>query len=288
VALSASKQTVLFKFVVTGSAVVASGILVVAAAASRQELWKSGVDRADARTLVVASLNMAKERDAETAFRDIQRAVNVGRADVLLLQEVANDEHGNMAEALAARMNRYVAFAPAAPGVTDQGLAIVSRYPLRDVTTRKLKACDLRFHSRHRIGLAATVAAPQGEVRVVNAHLDTRVNNEDRLAQITPLVDGAERFQGPKLIGGDFNTNDMYWIANIIPVPGAGGHSEAIRTLMERHGFTTPFTDSSETFPVLGLHLDWIFVNGLRAQSAGVSRVPFSDHHAIWTRLAVE
>jgi endonuclease/exonuclease/phosphatase family metal-dependent hydrolase len=230
---------------------------------------------------------MAKEANAAAALRDIKAAERVGNADLILMQEVVSGTGGSVAEELARQMGRHVAFAPSAPGVTDQGLAILSRFPLTDVRVRKLKACDLRFRSRHRIGLEATAATPQGPILVINAHLDTRVNTPDRLAQLEPMIADASSFRGPKLIGGDFNTNDMYWIGNVCPLPRLGRHSESIVSFMHQHGFETPFARCGSTFPTLGLHLDWVFLNGLRHSSAGVSRIPFSDHHAIWTRFEI-
>jgi endonuclease/exonuclease/phosphatase family metal-dependent hydrolase len=251
-------------------------------------LWSSGPDQDRGQTLVIASLNMAKEESAEAALKDLNSASKIGQADVLLLQEVYGDDRHSIAAELADRMHRYVAFAPAAPGVNDQGLAILSRYPLHDITTHKLKACNLRFRSRHRIGLAATADSPFGPVRIIDAHLDTRINTADRLAQLEPLLAESKAFSGPRLIGGDMNTNDMYWIGNVAPVPRLGGHSQAIETFMKQHGFATPFGKCGSTFPSLGLHLDWIFSQGVENRSAGVVRIPFSDHHAVWTRLSFD
>jgi len=255
---------------------------------STPTLWSSGPDRGGGNTLIVASLNMAKEQSSETAWQDLNAAAKIGGSDVLLLQEVYGDAKRSVAVELANRLHRHVAFAPAAPDVIDQGLAIVSRYPLQDITTHKLKSCNLRFRSRHRIGLAATVESPYGPVRIINAHLDTRINSSDRLAQLEPLLAEAAAFEGPKLIGGDLNTNDMYWIGNVPPVPRLGGHSQAIQAYMSEHGFATPFGKCGSTFPALGLHLDWIFSRGLQNRSAGVVRIPFSDHHAVWTRLSFD
>jgi endonuclease/exonuclease/phosphatase family metal-dependent hydrolase len=233
--------------------------------------------------VAVVSLNMAKESNVDLAFRDISG--RLADADILLLQEVSSNERTNVAAELAHKLDRHVAFAPAAPGVTDQGLAIVSRYPLRDVKTFKLKPCDLRFRSRFRIGLAATAETPSGPMRIIDIHLDTRINTADRLAQLRPAIEDADAFDGPKLIGGDFNTNDMYWVGNIAPIPRIGRHSLAVLREFARHGYTTPFGNSGPTFPSMRLHLDWIYVKGIEARAAGISRVPFSDHHAIWTRL---
>ena len=70
-----------------------------------------------------------------------------------------------------------------------------------------------------RIALAATVFTPDGPVRVINVHLDTRINPAERVAQLAPALDDASCFYGPSVIGGDFNTNDMQWVSNVVPIP---------------------------------------------------------------------
>lgn len=235
--------------------------------------------------LSVVSLNMAKETDLAAITRDLARGKT---GDVLLLQEVvgAPGERSGVAYQLAEKLGMQTAFAPAAPGVHDRGLAILSRYPLRDVSLRKLKECDLRFRSRQRIALAATVQTPAGPVRVYNAHLDTRINAGERLQQIAPVIEDAAAFRGPRLIGGDFNTNDLYWLGNVLPLPSSGTHVKLIDVLMRARGFFTPFRNSEPTFRHFGRHLDWIYLSGLTVRASGIQPMPFSDHHAIWTDLS--
>ena len=151
----------------------------------------------------VVSLNMAKEVRLGPILADFERVPEVKNADIYLLQEVAQPGPGSVsvAEQLGSALKLHVAFAPAKAGVTDQGLAILSRYPIRNVTIRPLKACDLLFRSRSRIGLAATVDTPSGALRVYDVHLDTRVNPSERLAQLASVVEDSMRFSGPRLIG---------------------------------------------------------------------------------------
>ena len=197
------------------------------------------------------------------------------------------DTAADLTEVIAPDSEWGSTFSPAAPGVFDQGLAIVSRYPLRNVRLQRLKLCDLRFHCRTRFAVSADVESPWGPVRVWNAHLDTRINAAERVEQLQPVIDEAASHDGPVLIGGDFNTNEFRWVGNIVPVPGGPGHGAAIRHAMESRGFTTPFADGAVTFPVMRRHLDWIFVRGLRPLGSSVEPAPFSDHHAIWTRVAL-
>ena len=238
-------------------------------------------------SLTVASLNIAKETNADKIVHEISAAPAIRDSDVLFLQEVVCEKGSSVAQDVAERLARQVTFASPDPATaaTTGGVAILSRNAIRDVTVRKLKAENLVFRSRHRIALAATVDTPVGTIRAVTAHLDTRINPGERLVQLQPAIDEAQAFSGPSIIGGDFNTNDMQWVSNIVPVPFPGWQASRVRALMASKGFHTPFETRRATFDHLGMQLDWIYTNTLRAAASGIVPLDFSDHHAIWTQF---
>jgi endonuclease/exonuclease/phosphatase (EEP) superfamily protein YafD len=240
------------------------------------------------RTLSVVSLNMAKEADVGRIFKELGDHKSILDADVLLLQEVAkpSERAPSVADEIAGRLNRHVLFASPEKLPTTLGVAIVSKYPLRDAHIRNLRRANLVFRTRSRVALAATVDTPVGPVRIAEAHLDTRINPEARADQIDPVVRDAEAFNGPAVIGGDFNTNDLLWFAAVVPIPAPGRQAAAVRRLMESHGFFTPFGPTGATFDHLGMELDWIYSNRLRPVSAAVQPLDFSDHHAIRAEFA--
>lgn len=236
--------------------------------------------------LTVVTLNMARETDAARVVREVQSVPAVRDAGILLLQEVTKPpgEPQGVAARLAAALDRRVAYAPAAPDVFDQGLAILSRYPLTDVRVRALKAYDLGFHSRKRFALAATAQTPWGAVRVFNTHLDTRLNARERLEQLDPVVRDGAAFNGPRIIGGDFNSNGFYWLFRLLPFPAIRPQSSDVQEFMSAAGFTSAVPPQS-TYDYLGMRLDWIWVGGLKVRSSQVYPLDFSDHHAVWTRV---
>ncbi|HWR51893.1 MAG TPA: endonuclease/exonuclease/phosphatase family protein [Bryobacteraceae bacterium] len=234
--------------------------------------------------LTVVSLNAARETDPNRILRDVNRAPAVRDADVLLLQEVAQapDQTQCVAEHLAATLKRYVVYSPAATGVTDQGLAILSRYPLTNTDVRVLPAYNLVFRSRSRIALSTTVQAPSGPVRVTNAHLDTRINAADRIRQLAPvLTDG---FAGRRIVAGDFNTNEFYWVGRLLPLPVPGIQTSRVRDFMILNGFANAVAGSPVTHDLM-MRLDWIFARGLNGSRWAVYPLPFSDHHALWVEM---
>lgn len=237
-------------------------------------------------SITVASLNLAMKTDVSAIATQIRALPDVHHADVLLFQEVMFQNGRSVAEPVAKQLGLHLVTAAPDGRNSRSGLAVLSRFPLVDQRIHRLKPQNLVFRSRSRISLAVTVLAPFGPVRIIDTHLDTRINPAERLAQLAPALDDASCFHGPSIIGGDFNTNDMQWVSNVVPVPFPGWQGERVRALMASRGFQTPFTTRQATFDHLGMQLDWIYAAGLRAQASGVVPCELSDHHAVWARLS--
>lgn len=204
---------------------------------------------------------MAGELRSIPALRD---------ADLFLLQEVAPGTAAPLAAALGL-------------GAAERAdLAILSRYPLRDVRLRVLGRYDLVFHSRVRYALSAVVERPGGATRVVDLHLDTRLNLADRLAELDAALPprGADA-----ILGGDFNSNPFYWIGHVLPLPAIPSQASGVESHMRAMGYRSAIPLSEATFDYLGMRLDWIWTHGLGAAASRVYPLRFSDHHACWARL---
>lgn len=229
---------------------------------------------------------MAKVTSSSEIVRQLRATPRVRDADVLLLQEVAHapGHKGSVADEIAAQLKMNVVYAPAAPGVADQGLAIMSRYPLREVRVTPLCRYDLLWHSRTRFALSVTAATPAGDVRISNAHLDTRVNASDRVRQLEDALKGDVPGTA-RIVAGDFNTNNFYWLFHALPVPVPQIQTAEIRRSLEKRGFVSALPGSTSTFDYLGMQLDWVFSRGFRVRNTGVIPIPFSDHHALWAEL---
>jgi endonuclease/exonuclease/phosphatase family metal-dependent hydrolase len=238
--------------------------------------------------LSIASLNTAGDpRTADTLARWArERAI-----DVLLLQEVGSRSHDGAAfvAALSDRLGYGFAYSPAQRlGIEEtQGLAILSRDRLEDIRTYPLPYHRLRFRSRCRIALAATVLTSDGKVRLMNVHLDTRINSRDRLAQLAPMIDALTGRDGPQIVGGDFNTMNVRWFRTMWPFPYLQRQAAAVTERLKVDGFETPFTTGPATFRFLGvpLKLDWLYLKGLEAVEWNVDSVQFTDHRGVWARV---
>ena len=227
--------------------------------------------------LTVVSLNMAKEARLDRILEGIRRAVFFETADVWLLQE-ARPNVSEMANALG--MHYIYAPADQFGDGSVSGLAILSRYPFERSDRTVLPRYNLRFNTRCRIALSASIRRPAGEIRLVNVHLDTRISQPQRLLQVGSVVEKETSSRQPVIIGGDFNTANVRWIWNVFPIPYVQSHTRAVRDMFVGHGFESPLDGAGTTFKLLGfpLHLDWIFPKHLKTVASGKEHIDFSDH----------
>ena len=242
-------------------------------------------------SIQVVSLNLASRKDATEVERSLSRDAELAQADIYLFQEVYKGPEGSDSIAAAiARVRKYqVAFAPANQAVDggDIGLAIVSRYPLRNVEVVQLPHYELPVRSRFRIALAAQAETEFGLVDIINVHLDTRINLEERLKQLQPVMDRVASSQNKVIIGGDFNTNPHAWFRGIFPLPFAGRQASKVYSTMLASGFVSSLPLGTVTHDIPGMQLDWVFSKALKPTKAHVLRMRQSDHHAVIAQLEV-
>ena len=155
----------------------------------------------------------------------------------------------------------------------DTGVALLSKYRLNDITRIDLPWSECPW--RPRLAVAATVNVNHTPVRILNAHIDPHSASGGQLEQIEVVLTEAERFTGPTVLLGDFNT---------LSKPKCLETREAI----ESRGFTTPFPTGTATWRGAGirLHADWIFVRNAKIGRWGVARpLSVSDHWPIWAEI---
>lgn len=237
--------------------------------------------------LAVLSLNLAMREDVDQIAAELT-SIGIGQTDLLLLQEVVRRGDGpDVAQQLAARLGLASSYCTAFT-LSDEkavGLALLSRFPSHDPQVIELKPISLRFRSRTRIALGATVETPRGPVRVYNVHLDTRINLGQRLDQLSAVAREAEATDGPTLVGGDFNTNNNLWLFNALPLPFLGRQGAGVQRFMAENGFRSVFELGRPTHDVLRMQLDWLFLRGLHASSMSIKPLALSDHHALMASL---
>lgn len=240
-------------------------------------------------TLRIVTFNIHHGDDLPALIESLRRHPVLCSADIFLLQEIESypAEGASRARQLAQALRMNYAYAPARrtrQGGTH-GLAILSRYPLSDVRVLPLRQFDLNVHTRRRIALAATAHVGGHPLRLYNLHLDTRLNPQDRLEQLRPVVDAArDHAIAGAVVGGDFNTNPLRWLFHVIPI-FRSDQAGAVDDFMRENGFDTPVAHAGSTSRkgLLRFRLDSLYSRGVHVQAFGVERsVEVSDHLPVW------
>lgn len=157
----------------------------------------------------------------------------------------------------------------------DTGVALLSRFPLSDVTR-----IDLPWHEcpwRPRLAMAATISVGPYQLRLFNAHVDPHAAIDGQLAQLEVIATQAEAATVPMIILGDFNTLSRQKCIDT-------------RSFLEARGYTTPIPTGTATWRGGGLrmHADWIFTRGVKIERWGVARpLNVSDHWPIWAEIGI-
>jgi endonuclease/exonuclease/phosphatase family metal-dependent hydrolase len=240
----------------------------------------------------ITSLNMQGKLDGENVLREFCGSETLRRTDIFLLQEVHGDprQSRDFIDGLSRSLGLPFVHVPddARLAIKGSGLAVISRFALKETAVISLKYFNLVYRSRQRIVLAQTVETPLGDVRLFNLHLDVRVSPDQRLDQLSTVLEVAEKETRPVIVGGDFNTVDVYWVGHVLPVPGLRNQRRALLKRMAGSGYQNPFESTGPTHDWLGLQLDWMFFKKLRPLAAGTQKIGFSDHHAIWADILLQ
>ena len=155
----------------------------------------------------------------------------------------------------------------------DTGVALLSRFPMSDVTR-----IDLPWHEcpwRPRLAMAATISEGPHQLRLFNAHVDPHAAIDGQLAQLEVIAAQAEAATMPTIILGDFNTLSKQKCIDT-------------RSFLESRGYTTPIPTGTATWRGGGLrmHADWIFSRGVKIERWGVARpLNVSDHWPVWAEI---
>jgi endonuclease/exonuclease/phosphatase family metal-dependent hydrolase len=236
--------------------------------------------------IVSYNIRWRSGKELEKLLKSFEQDPEIGAADILGLQEVdrhkKRSDHSNTAKVIANRLGLHYAWAaPPAPNAKDEeetGVAILSRFPISDLT--RIVLPHPGPGKRRRVALGASVNV-KGELwRVYSVHAETRISVSKKLEQMKAVLDDLGKYpsQTPAVIMGDFNT----W---------EGDADRKTEELFKNTGFSTPFGGEATfmrriVFVRLELKLDWIWLRGLEPTSFGIDRkITVSDHWPLWTTL---
>jgi endonuclease/exonuclease/phosphatase family metal-dependent hydrolase len=221
--------------------------------------------------------------DLKQLVRLLREDPEIGGAHVIGLQEVDRDKRrtGNVNTARQLAEGLGMRYAWAAPpdadedGEEETGVAILSVFPLADVT--RVLLTHEGPGGRRRVAVGATVLAGKTPLRVYSVHAETRMPVEKKVGHWRAVLEDLRLHAGAAgaIVLGDFNTIK-------------GKDVTAARRLFTGEGFTTPLADDDTTWKtfVIKLKLDWLWLRGLEARSAGIDKdVELSDHWPLWATV---
>jgi|GEM_PF-1457705 len=178
------------------------------AAVSRAPLQASPGENANPPLrLMTFNIRHAKGLDGQIRLSAISSQIERGRADVVALQEVDRYQWRSglqdQAAALARQLGMQYIFAPAMKqGLSQYGIALLSRYPLSRVRIDRLPG-----GLEPRVALAAQTVTARGEaVTIITTHLG--VPHADRTQQMPELLRFVRSVQTPVVVMGDFNMKE--------------------------------------------------------------------------------
>ncbi|OIO12385.1 MAG: hypothetical protein AUJ52_00335 [Elusimicrobia bacterium CG1_02_63_36] len=131
----------------------------------------------------------------------------------------------------------------------------------------------------------ADVRSPEGrEARLYSLHLSYKIGRDPfvphiRAAEMRAVLDHADAYPGPVIVAGDFNT--VRWFV-------CCGRGAPLLRLMENRGYRDALAAAGvacNSQHIAGT-VDWIFVKGLKPESAACGRYAGSDHKWIEARVS--
>ncbi len=249
-----------------------------------------------ARTIRIATFNVYSGKDTGKIAGAIRANKNISQAEIILLQEIEahHIEAKERAQAIADELGYLCLYAPArdviskAEIIGTHGLAILSKFPIKDYDVVSLKEFNLRYNSRKRIALNAILEIDDQLIQVCNVHLDLRINVQERIQQAAGIIDKLNTHHIQKIVmGGDFNTVPIYWAGRVLPIFYSRQKSK-FNAFVQSQGFVSRLSDIGYTMhqKLIKFSLDSIYTKSLEVTAFGVERdIMVSDHKPVWVDI---
>lgn len=257
-------------------------------------------------TLRVVAWNVEYGRHSQAVLDQLQSDPELAGADVILLTEVPRHDPEstppgiNLAREAAQLLRMDYVLAPSwyraleVPGGGEHCSAILSKYPLGNVSHIRLTPAYDHYTSLQRIGgrhaLAADLQVGARRLRMTAVHLATRDFGPERALQADEVLGDTSRPGRPslQLVGGDFNT----W--NCSPFRWDCTNPLTAESCLRRF-FDSGWADGTagfRSFTQKGLgffpqRLDWLFVRGLLVVPGRAVPTSAADHLPIFCDVAL-
>lgn len=234
--------------------------------------------------VMVYNIHAGKDAQEQGNLPRVAQLILGSRADIALLQEVdRNTERSGHVDQVA-ELERLTGM----HGILgksldyqggDYGIAILSRWPITSDTTVHLPVEPVQVRAggstEPRVALVVHVAAPFGDLAVVNTHLDPSGRDTFRLQEVHDLLEmlrpiGASGTRA--LVGGDFNSTPDSRVQETL-------RSAGLTDLWVQCGRGQPLTYPADT---PAKRIDYLFSNWpVRCAEARVLDTQASDHRPV-------
>ena len=214
------------------------------------------------------------------AIGEIRANPDLAAADIILLQEMGPGGVRHMAEELG--MHHIYGAAAVHPHHKKLfGNAVLSRWPIVNDQVLILPH-ETILTGHRRIAVAADIDMGGWMMRAISIHTATVVMNQDnRIDQAKAVRDSLGDFDGPVILGGDFNTVSEYEVT-LLRQTMRRLRLKPVR-LPEGPTIANKYKKVPGSVPVL----DHFFRKGFVPGSRGISSETLaSDHYPIWATLA--
>lgn len=165
--------------------------------------------------VLVYNVHAGKDAAGTDNLDRVAALISATRADIVLLQEVDRGTRrsggADQPALLAQRTGLSAAF-----GKTldydggEYGIAVLSRWPIVSSSVHRLPVDPPQQRAggsyEPRGAQRVVIAAPGGEIVVVNTHLDASRDDSYRRQELRTVIDIARRAAPALLVGGDFNS----------------------------------------------------------------------------------
>jgi len=230
-------------------------------------------------SILIVSWNIQYGKNVQQALEEMKDNPPLGDADIVLLQEMDPDGVRLMADSLG--FNHV--YGPAAVHPHHKklfGNAVLSRWPIMNHQILILPH-ETMLTGHRRIAVAADIDLGGRQLRAISIHTATMVMDQDkRFDQAEAARDSLGSFDGPVLMGGDFNTVSEY-------------EGTLLRRTMRRLGMKAvrlpdgpTISNRYKKIPGSVPVLDHLFIKDMTAGASGiVEEAAASDHYPVWAVL---
>ncbi len=252
------------------------------------------IHRPKNETITIVSANLwhdwPKHRNFTGRLESFAGMVKAENADVVLLQEVSHRSEIHVDQWLSEQLGMSSVYSRAngyASGIGfEEGLAVLSRYPIQNLYLQQLGSSSSVFV--HRLAMGAKVQSPWGPFAAISVHLGLLKHHN--VNQLSHLYSWLNSTLGslPAVIGGDFNTHENS--SHLTRIRSAW--LDTFRHLHPHADGTTHELRSPWGSLVRRSRLDYIFLRPGKAHWKVIETRhldgiagPHSDHRAVLTRI---